>query len=205
MSSRTYATNPLASCETKHAHATRTMPIETCGDAFHGRHFLECDFAGLCAETGAGGGRPPACGLNSASVMRLAVLVLLLAACRPPGYGKGGDDTPTIDAPKPTADAAIDGPAATTCDNTFRLDGMSGATTVWLTGSFVNWGGNPGAGAVELVKGNDGAWTVTRTMDAGTHQYKFIVDGTNWIADPGNPSSVDDGFGGKNSLYVCTP
>jgi len=112
---------------------------------------------------------------------------------------------PTVDAKPKPPDAAIDGPAATTCDKDFRLDNNSGASTVWLTGSFVNWGGNPTAGAVELMKDGNGVWTVTRTMDAGTHQYKFIVDGNNWIADPGNPNSIDDGFGGKNSLYTCVP
>ena len=53
--------------------------------------------------------------------------------------------------------------------------------------------------------GTDGAWTGTHAFTAGTYQYKFIVDGTQWIADPDNPNSVDDGFGGKNSLYTCQP
>ena len=138
--------------------------------------------------------------------MRPAVLlVILLAACRPPGYGEGGDDEPAVDAAPATPDAAIDTPAATTCEKTFRLDGHGGASTVWLTGSFNSWGGDPTAGAVELVKDGDGVWTVMQTMDAGSHQYKFIVDNTSWISDPANPNFVDDGFGGKNSIYTCTP
>ena len=136
--------------------------------------------------------------------MRSVVLALFVIACRPPGYDKG-DDEPAVDAAPKPPDAAIDGPAATTCEKNFRLDGHGGAASVWLTGSFTNWGGNPGAGAVELVKGGDGVWTVMKTMDAGSHQYKFIVDGNNWIADPANPNVVDDGFGGKNSVYTCTP
>ena len=51
----------------------------------------------------------------------------------------------------------------------------------------------------------DGVWTGTRSFDAGTYQYKFIVDSVTWIPDPGNPTSVDDGFGGQNSVYVCVP
>jgi glycosidase len=43
-------------------------------------------------------------------------------------------------------------------------------------------------------------------------QYKLVVDGT-WIADPGQPATIDDGFGGKNSLlagatcdvWTCVP
>ena len=145
----------------------------------------------------------PACRLNQDASVRFAFAIALLAACHPPGYGKG-DDTPTVDAAPKHPDAAIDAPAATTCAKEFRLDN-SGAATVWLTGEFVNWGGNPGAGAVELAKGGDGIWSVMRTMDAGAHQYKFIVDGNNWIMDPANPNTIDDGFGGKNSLYTCTP
>jgi hypothetical protein len=135
-------------------------------------------------------------------IMRLVVAVLVLAACRPPGYG-GDDDAPTIDAARPLIDAALDAP--TTCEKLFRLDGYAGAATVWLTGSFTSWAGNPAAGAIELAKGGDGAWTVTRTLAAGAHQYKFIVDGGNWITDPANPNVVDDGTGHQNSAYTCAP
>ncbi len=138
--------------------------------------------------------------------MRSAVLLALLLAvgCRPPGYDKG-DDEPVVDAAPKPPDAAIDAPGATTCEKSFRLEGNASASTVWLTGTFNSWGGNPGAGAVELVKGGDGVWSVMKTMDAGSHQYKFIVDTTSWIADPANPNFVDDGFGGRNSIYTCTP
>jgi hypothetical protein len=74
-----------------------------------------------------------------------------------------------------------------------------------LTGDFVAWGGNPGAGAIELAKGADDTWTTSRDFDAGMYLYKFIVDGSSWIADPANPNFVDDGFGGRNSVYVCAP
>jgi hypothetical protein len=134
----------------------------------------------------------------------LLLALALFGACRPPGYDKG-DDAPSIDAAPQTPDAAIDAPAATTCEKTFRLEGNPTAASVWLTGSFAAWGGNPGAGAVELAKGADEIWTVVKTMDAGSHQYKFIVDGTSWITDPANPNFIDDGFGGRNSVYTCAP
>ncbi|HLL24887.1 MAG TPA: glycogen-binding domain-containing protein [Kofleriaceae bacterium] len=135
-----------------------------------------------------------------------SLLLVVVVACKPPGYDKG-DDAPAIDAgPTKQPDAAsVDAPQATTCEKTFRLEGQGSASSVWLTGNFVAWGGNPGAGAVELVKGADQVWTVTRTMNAGEHHYKFIVDSSNWIADPGNPNFVDDGFGGRNSVYSCSP
>lgn len=48
----------------------------------------------------------------------------------------------------------------------------------------------------------------------GTYQYKLVVNGTTWAEDPTNPSTVSDGFGGYNSVFVisgagcfdaCTP
>jgi Glycogen recognition site of AMP-activated protein kinase len=137
-------------------------------------------------------------------VLVLALACLGLGACRPPGYDKG-DDAPSVDAAPKPPDAAIDAAAATTCEKTFRLEGNASASSVWLTGSFIAWGGDPGAGAALLVKGADDVWTVVKTMDAGSHQYKFIVDGTSWIADPANPNFIDDGFGGRNSVYTCAP
>lgn len=141
--------------------------------------------------------------------MRLAMFVILLAACRPPGYGEGPDTDAGADAAAaadagPAADAAPDAEPVT-CEGSFRLEGHGGAASVWLTGDFVGWAGNPGDGAVALVLGLDGAWTGGRTFDAGTYAYKFIVDGTSWIADPANPETVDDGFGGVNSVYRCGP
>lgn len=147
------------------------------------------------------------------SIRAMLVASLLLAACRPPGYGQGGggdDDPPaTVDA-GPIDDGDLDapptdGPLAATCDREFRLEGHGNASTVWLTGSFVDWGGDPANGAIELALGGDGAWTGGYTVDAGSHQYKFIVNGTDWINDPANPDQVDDGFGGTNSVFVCAP
>jgi AMP-activated protein kinase-like protein len=139
--------------------------------------------------------------------MRSALLLIALAACEPPGYGK---DHHTSDAAidghgsGSNIDAAIDG-AAAMCDGMFRLTGHGSATSVWLTGTFNSWAGNPGAGAVPLALQADTSWTGTHPFAAGTYQYKYIVDGTSWIADPDNPNSIDDGFGGKNSLYTCQP
>lgn len=137
--------------------------------------------------------------------MRFA-LIFLLVACRPPGYGKG-DDVPAVDAPAATDDTAppTDGETLQTCARSFRLDGHSTAATVWLSGSFVAWGGDPAHGAIDFAKGADGAWTGSYEFAAGSHQYKFIVDGNNWITDPTNPDVIDDGTGNTNSLLICAP
>ncbi len=134
--------------------------------------------------------------------------MFLLVACRPPGYGKGDDVAdPTVDAPAATEDTApTDGePMQATCAKSFRLDSHSTASTVWMTGSFVAWGGDPAHGAIEFAKGADGAWTGGYDFAAGSHQYKFIVDGTTWITDPTNPDVIDDGTGNTNSLFLCAP
>ncbi|MGB1013999.1 MAG: glycogen-binding domain-containing protein, partial [Nannocystaceae bacterium] len=39
-------------------------------------------------------------------------------------------------------------------------------------------------------------------------QYKFRINGENWVLDPNNPETIDDGFGGENSLLepmTCDP
>ena len=144
--------------------------------------------------------------LEARGSVRFAVLALLIA-CRPPGYGKDRDPSPAIDASPAETDApaTTDGPAAATCTKDFRLDGHSTAGSVWLTGSFVEWAGDPPHGAIEFTLGVDGAWTGSHAFEAGQVQYKFIVDGNNWINDPTNPDQVDDGFGGKNSVFTCVP
>jgi AMP-activated protein kinase-like protein len=140
--------------------------------------------------------------------MRLAVILLLLAAaCRPPGYGKDGHPDASTDGAGSGSgsmpDAAIDGPPAAVCNHAFRLDGHGTASQVLLTGDFVQWAAQP-PGAVAFVLGGDGAWTATYPFAQGTWQYKFIVDG-NWITDPTNQMTVDDGMGHTNSVYTCTP
>lgn len=135
------------------------------------------------------------------------VLVLVLAgACRPPGYGKHKPDAagPDVDA-STSSDAMPDSPPAAVCHHGFRLDGHGSATSVWLTGDFVQWAGDPPHGAVAFTLGADGGWTGERDFTAGTYQYKFIIDGTQWIPDPANPDTAPDGFGGVNSVYTCTP
>jgi hypothetical protein len=141
--------------------------------------------------------------------MRFVLLTLGLAsACRPPGWGKdqrpdAAEET-TVDASGSPADTQLDAALATTCEHTFRLDGYAEASSVVVTGSFSAWAATSGAGAIALSKGLDGAWTVTHTFDAGTYQYKLVVDG-NWIVDPSNQYTTDDGMGHTNSVYTCVP
>ena len=127
--------------------------------------------------------------------MRFVGLVVLVCACRPPGYGKDGGtrDATTTDGQAGSADASVDSPPAARCEHAFRLDGHGTDQSVWLTGSFTSWADTLQAGAVAFTLGVDGGWTGTYAFEAGTHQYKLIVNGNDWILDPTNPNTADDG------------
>ncbi len=71
-------------------------------------------------------------------------------------------------------------------------------SSVALCGDFNAWATT----ADRMTQAADGTWTVTRKLAAGTYAYKFLVDGSGWKTDEGNPQSKDDGFGGKNSIVV---
>ena len=40
--------------------------------------------------------------------------------------------------------------------------------------------------AIPMTKGADGVWTAKVSLSAGTHAYKFLVNGTDWVFDPNN-------------------
>ncbi|MCK4512559.1 hypothetical protein KAW64_12520, partial [bacterium] len=49
----------------------------------------------------------------------------------------------------------------------------------------------------------DGIWIAIMELEPGSYEYKFVTDGgASWIADEGNPESVPDPYGGKNSLVI---
>jgi hypothetical protein len=74
----------------------------------------------------------------------------------------------------------------------------SNASSVAVVGSFNGW--SPRANL--LRRGSDGLWRTEIRLRPGSFQYKLVVDGTRWIADPANPSRVSDGFGSLNSVLV---
>jgi serine/threonine protein kinase len=71
------------------------------------------------------------------------------------------------------------------------------AHSVAVVGDFNIW--NPTA--AQMRKRPNGEWVATLQLPAGRHVYKLIID-DNWTADPENPTQVDDGRGGKNSVVV---
>jgi hypothetical protein len=63
-----------------------------------------------------------------------------------------------------------------------------GAGSVSLAGNFNNWSMN----ADQMVQDADGVWRVVMDLAPGDYEYKFVVNGSEWIADPDNPRVVGD-------------
>jgi hypothetical protein len=73
------------------------------------------------------------------------------------------------------------------------------ASKVTLVGDFNGWdrGGTP------LVR--DGAtdrWRATVALPSGVYRYAFLVDDARWMADPTQPTAVDQDFGEPTSLLT---
>ncbi|MEX0892316.1 MAG: glycogen-binding domain-containing protein [Gemmatimonadota bacterium] len=124
-------------------------------------------------------------GYAMAAAALLAVVLIL---------PRGGDPASTVDAAFPVqqggtvvSGSQVPGPVRVH----FRLDAPE-AGSVALAGDFTDW--QP---SLQLVENAPGVWTVVVPLDAGVHEYAFVVDGA-WVTDP-MAEQVDDGFGGVNS------
>lgn len=62
------------------------------------------------------------------------------------------------------------------------------AFSVSLAGNFNNWDAN----AAPMVKDEEGTWRVVVELAPGDYEYKFVVNGATWMADPENPKIVGD-------------
>ena len=69
------------------------------------------------------------------------------------------------------------------------------ASSVFVAGEFNNWS----TSRSPMVKNRHGVFTAEINLSPGSYQYKFVVDG-NWLPDPNNPKTTEDGFGGENSV-----
>jgi alpha-amylase/alpha-mannosidase (GH57 family) len=77
----------------------------------------------------------------------------------------------------------------------------SGQRSVSVVGDFNGWSKEEN----RLMKGTDGGWWVVRKLLPGIYQYKFVLDGTLYTLDPGNPAAVDNyDRSAKNSVFVLT-
>jgi 1,4-alpha-glucan branching enzyme len=77
---------------------------------------------------------------------------------------------------------------------TFRLYAPE-ANEVYLPGTFNNWASN----AQPLRRYSNGKWSTTITLEQGTHEYLFVIDGS-WADDPQCTERIPNDFGGHNCL-----
>lgn len=79
----------------------------------------------------------------------------------------------------------------------FRLEAPR-ASEVAVVGDWNGWDAE--ANPLRDTDG-DGVWETTVTLRPGEeYQYQFLVDDETWMPDPSSPLTVDDGFGGMNSV-----
>ena len=104
---------------------------------------------------------------------------------------------------KATADTTPENPTVTVSPVidgnkvTFYYE-SSTATKVEVFGTMNEW-----AAGFEMTKDGN-VFSYTCELDAGTYQYKFVIDGADWIMDPVNKNTLDDGTGNLNSSFEVT-
>jgi len=75
----------------------------------------------------------------------------------------------------------------------------AGARQVCVAGSFNGWKPEQ----TPLSPTGDGRWVGDLTVPPGRHEYLFVVDGR-WVTDPNAKETVENPFGGKNSVLVAS-
>lgn len=72
------------------------------------------------------------------------------------------------------------------------------ADSVAVVGDWNEW--NTNAHPLRDSDG-DGVWEVEiEVRPDSEYRYQFVIDGRKWVPDPSSPITVDDGFGGENSV-----
>ena len=75
------------------------------------------------------------------------------------------------------------------------------ATSVAVLGDFNGWSRD----ADPMAKDSSGLWVCTRQLSPGMFQYKFLVDGSEYVLDPDNPATVENyNRTARNSVFVLT-
>lgn len=102
--------------------------------------------------------------------------------------------------PKQAAEAKIGelAPKAVAGGIQFSYRTRMDAKRITLAGTFNGWSKEADA----LAKGADGVWRIVKRIPPGAHQYKFVIDGSMWNADPHNPARTPDG--NANSMVSVT-
>lgn len=121
------------------------------------------------------------------SLVLAAMVVALLVA--QPWDAVVDTETPQLQIVAPPADQPI--------FVQFRLDAAH-VSSVSVAGSFSGW--QP---TIKLRESAPGLWTAVVPLTPGVHDYLFLIDRAEWVADP-SARAVEDGFGGVNSRLFLT-
>ncbi len=74
---------------------------------------------------------------------------------------------------------------------TFQYQGNDATQSVNVAGDWNGWSATNGD---QMTKGTTNIWSVkTGTLPPGQHEYKFVVDGSNWMTDPNNATQSSGG------------
>ena len=73
------------------------------------------------------------------------------------------------------------------------------AQSVAVAGDFNSWQSD---GIALRDADGDGVWTGLIPLRPGQHKYMFVVNGKEWVTDPGADRYVDDGFGMRNAVIT---
>jgi hypothetical protein len=136
-----------------------------------------------------------ACGGAQQSQPPAAAPAAPAAAAPEPAAGADPAAAPAAAAPAPTRL----GPNPTPDGVVFNWKPPGKYRRIFLAGSFNGW--NP-SNQQYLMKDEDGdgIFSITVKLAPGTHQYKYVADGS-WIKDDAAPDSHPDGFGGQNGKF----
>lgn len=94
--------------------------------------------------------------------------------------------------------AIAEGPTPGERTVTFTFAALPETRTVVVAGSFNEWSRD----ALPLRE-DGGVWRASIVLPApSTHEYKFVRNGDEWLADPDNPEIAEGGFGGNSVLRI---
>ncbi len=83
--------------------------------------------------------------------------------------------------------------------NSAHYTGGSVPNSVNVAGTFNNWS----MSATPLTQHASGVWYADTVVPEGTVEYKFVIDGSQWVVDPDNPNNNPDD--NNNSLLEAVP
>ena len=87
------------------------------------------------------------------------------------------------------------------CKVKFSLSGdqYNSASSILLVGDFNNWQ----IGETPLKKAKTGGWAATIDLETGKeHQFRYLIDGSNWENDAEADKYAPSGLGSENSVLV---